>query len=146
MRRFIVLFAALALLIPAVAAAEGTCTVTYPDSYSTQIQKILVSCTADVSAHTYPDTTIVPKRGWIFLAETNPGSTAPTDNYDIVLNNANGIDVMGGTLMNRDTSNSEAAVPAISGWCDGGSLTMVTSNNSVNSATFTLTLWVWIQN
>lgn len=129
-------------------AAAGTCTVTYPSSYSTSIQTILVSCTAgtDAEVGTYPDATIVPKRGWVFLAETNPGTTAPTDDYDIVLTNANGVDVMGGALLNRDETNTERAIPGVSGWVDGGVVTVETSNNSVSAATFTLYVWVWIQN
>jgi hypothetical protein len=125
--------------------AAGTCTVTYPSTYSTSIQKVLVSCTADSSAATYPNATVIAKRGWIFLAETNPGSTAPTAAYDIVVNNTNDADVMSGALGDRSASATERAVPAKSGWVDGGALTVVTSNNSVNSATFTLTLWIWIQ-
>lgn len=38
---------------------------------------------------------------------TNPGATAPTDDYDITLVDEDGIDVAQGLLANRDTSNSE---------------------------------------
>lgn len=148
MKRNLSLVAILAMLflLPSVAfSAVGSCTVTYPDATS-QIQQILVTCTGGTAgdAGAIADTTIVPKRGWIFLAETNPGTTGPTDNYDLVLNNAAGIDVMGGALANRDTANTERATPAISGWVDG-TLTLVVTNNSVASSTFTLTLWIWRQ-
>jgi hypothetical protein len=43
---------------------------------------------------------------------TNPGATAPTDNYDIVVNDADGVDVAAGVLANRDTANSEQAYEA----------------------------------
>ena len=43
---------------------------------------------------------------------TNPGSTAPTDDYDIVVNDADALDVAAGVLADRDTSNSEQAYPA----------------------------------
>lgn len=129
-------------------AATGSCTVAYSTTGSPDIQKIVVTCTGGTAgeAGQIANTTIVPRKGWIFLAETNPGTTAPTDNYDLVLNNVNGIDVMGGALMNRDEANSEAATPAVSGWLDGGALTLVVTNNSVASSTFTLTLWIWVQN
>ena len=56
-----------------------------------------------------------PITGWILLVETDPGATAPTDNYDITLLNANGRDVMGGALTNRDTANTEAVLPLLNG-------------------------------
>lgn len=42
---------------------------------------------------------------------TNPGSAAPTDNYDITLVDEDGLDVAEGQLANRDTTNSEAVYP-----------------------------------
>jgi hypothetical protein len=79
---------------------------------------------------------------YITLVITNPGSPAPTDNYDIVINDSDGVDVMGGTLANRDTSNSEQALPYIGSLAYGprqidGILTFSLSGNSVNSATGT---------
>lgn len=46
--------------------------------------------------------------GQIYRVVTEPGAmVAPTDNYDIVLKNAIGVDVLNGALANRDTANSE---------------------------------------
>ena len=46
--------------------------------------------------------------GWyLYSAETNPGAGPPTDNYDITLVDADGVDIAGGTLMNRDTTTTE---------------------------------------
>jgi len=46
--------------------------------------------------------------GWyLYSAETNPGAGPPTDNYDIKLVDADGVDLAGGTLMNRDTTDTE---------------------------------------
>lgn len=44
---------------------------------------------------------------------TDPGVTAPTDNYDLTLLDAYGVDVLGAEGMNRDTANSEQSVPAL---------------------------------
>ena len=50
-------------------------------------------------------------KGFIRRIVTNPDdSDAPTDLYDIVLNDEDGIDVCGGNLGNRDTSNSEEVI------------------------------------
>ncbi len=46
--------------------------------------------------------------GWfLYSAETNPGAGPPTDNYDITLVDADGLDLAGGKLMNRDTTTTE---------------------------------------
>ncbi len=53
--------------------------------------------------------------GWILEVETDPGATTPDDNYDITLLNANGRDVMGGALANRDQSTTEVTKPTVNG-------------------------------
>ena len=42
---------------------------------------------------------------------TNPGATAPTANYDIVVNDPDGIDVAEAGLANRHTATSEKVIP-----------------------------------
>ena len=130
----------LVLLMAGQALAAGTCTAS--SAVQATVTVVTATCTADSSDGSYPSTSLGSYRGWIVLAETNPGTTGPTDNYDIVINNANGVDVMGGSLANRDTTNSERATPAINGWVDGA-LTLAVSNNSVNSATFVLKLLIY---
>lgn len=78
--------------------------------------------------------------GWYcVLAVTDPDSgTAPTDNYDIEILDEYGCDIFGGELMNRDTANSEQAVPML-GSAYGtrlcaGTWTFKLTNNAVNSA------------
>lgn len=80
--------------------------------------------------------------GWcIYSVETNPGTTAPTDNYDITMLSEGGIDVLGSQTLNRDEANTEIAniglqtngYPVIT-----GALTLTIANNSVNSATGTI--------
>lgn len=44
---------------------------------------------------------------------TDPGSPAPTDNYDLTLLDNYGVDVLGGEGANRDTINPEQGVPAL---------------------------------
>ena len=62
---------------------------------------------------------------------TNPGSTAPTDDYDIVINDADSVDIASGGLGNRDTSTSEQFIPggdADPGAAFEGVLSLVVSN------------------
>jgi hypothetical protein len=54
--------------------------------------------------------------GWyLFKVQTVPGAGAaqPDDDYDITITDAEGLDVMGGELANRDETNAEEAVPKI---------------------------------
>ena len=44
---------------------------------------------------------------------TNPGATAPTANYDVVINDEDAIDLAQGLLANRHTSNSEEVTPLV---------------------------------
>lgn len=50
--------------------------------------------------------------GDVLALVTDPGATAPTDNYDITITDPDGYDVMQGAGADRDTANTETAVPA----------------------------------
>lgn len=52
---------------------------------------------------------------WAFMAVTDPGTTAPTDNYELVLNDAAGAKIFGGSTDACDTSNSETWIPLLAG-------------------------------
>lgn len=53
-------------------------------------------------------TEAVTMRGWLVLVVTDPGATAPSDNYDLTLVAAlGGHDALGGALVDRDTATSE---------------------------------------
>jgi hypothetical protein len=72
---------------------------------------------------------------------TNPGAVAPTDNYDITIEDAEGVDRLQGVGANRDTANTESAIPVYSGSTvhpvvsRSDALTLKIAGNSVNSAT-----------
>lgn len=100
-----------------------------------------------VPAETYgDDRTEQLWSGYIIRVVTNPGDTAPTDDYDITITDAEGCDVMGGELANRDTSTSEQAVPKIGSAYGGayveGQLTLNVSGNSVGSATGKVVIYI----
>lgn len=145
----------LAVLLPASAWGAGTCTPSFTRIYNSEgwtgLAVLTYTCTADAAAATFPSTstdtadsdgvyfTDKIKGYHIVEVRTNPGTTAPTDNYDIVINDHNGIDLMGGQLANRDTTTSEAAYPAIAAGIPwprpiDGAITPVITGNNVNSA------------
>lgn len=83
---------------------------------------------------------------YLCAAVTNPGGTAPADNYDLTVTNADSIDLFGGALANRDESNSEYAVPTIATGVKGcafvdGALTVNWSAVTTNSGNGTLKLF-----
>jgi hypothetical protein len=87
--------------------------------------------------------------GGYFLcgAETIPGSTAPTANYDFYLKDASGNDILNTAGMNRSNSTSQYASPLLDTTnivyrCRPvrGPLKAIIGGNSVNSATGTIRL------
>ena len=82
-----------------------------------------------------------PINGRIICVDTIPGSTAPTNAYDIDLKNADGIEVMEGYLHDRSDTNPERAYP-LKGVTEkvpieppvNDCLDLTITNNSVNDA------------
>lgn len=96
--------------------ANSSMTITYDDGNDRTanqcgIRRILVDWLSDDSDGTCTGTTgkIV---GTLIKGVTDPGSAAPTDNYDVTITDEEGVDVLAAcqsTLANRDTTNSEQA-------------------------------------
>ena len=108
-----VLFFSLFMFTSVVHSAES---VTQALQSGGEINVLQISWTTDASGNLTATDTAYPLEGYLMLVETDPdGSAAPTDNYDIVLNDANGLDVMGGALSDRDTANTEATMPKLNG-------------------------------
>lgn len=77
--------------------------------------------------------------GTLIVVATDPGSTAPTDLYDIALTDDQGVDRFRGLLTNRSTSASEAQrVNAVCGPLE--TLTLTITGNLVGSAEVSITL------
>src|SRR3990167_1549817 len=102
---------------------------------------ITITATADAADGTVPDTDLTAKIGGKLLAlETNPGATAPTANYDITIDDGDGIDVLQGVGANRHTTSSEKVAIVYSGTAIhppvavSDTLTFKVGGNSVNSA------------
>lgn len=112
------------------------------------VRRISLTCTADSVGATYPSTALTTKfEGRLIKLVTNPGTTQPTDDYDVVLNDQHGHDVLEGVGINRDTLNTEEVPIVYSGstihpWVDeSDALTLVISGNAVNSAVTVIDLY-----
>ena len=72
-------------------------------------------------------------QGWyLYSCITNPGTTAPTDDYDITVTDSDGNDLAEGALADRDEANTE--IVRLSGHVILGDLSVNITNNSVHSA------------
>ena len=116
--------------------------------------RITVEWTADAADGSVPQTDILASIsgmtelfGRITEVAAEPGTPAPTDNYDIELVDAEGMDVLGGAGKDRDASNPERFVPIVGGirtpaWIAEEELTFSLTGNSVNSAQGTVVIYV----
>ena len=118
----------------------GTVVETITADYG-RMQVITLTCTGDASDGSFPATALTNKfSGTLLALETNPGATAPTANYDIVLNDGGGHDVLEGVGANRHTTSTEKVPIVYSGTGthpmvhSSDTLTWTITNNSVNSA------------
>jgi len=115
-------------------------TVTQTHTKRGPIGLVTLTCTGDASDGSIPNTNFVPKiSGKIIAIETNPGATAPTDNYDIVIDDADGHDVLEAAGANRDTANTEKTAVAFGTYFGSpvsveDVLTLKITNQSVNAA------------
>lgn len=108
------LFACLAFAVPVWAVDTFTGNTAADWTYiASGIAKMTISWIDDgangVSGTVYIPTSLYGYR--FYYAVTDPGATAPTDNYDITLTKASGEEVFDSTLLNRDTANTETAWP-----------------------------------
>ena len=134
----------LTLALAALAHGAGTVTQTMTKLGETDNYVITVAWTADASNGSVPATammtsssTLASTRGFSIIdVITDPGSPAPTDNYDLTFVDENGFDVLEGACLNRSTSTTQS--------CSAGphpirgTVTVTWANNSVNSAAGTI--------
>jgi hypothetical protein len=147
-----ILLAAICVLFCATAFGVGTVTQSLSKNRADTVAVLTFTWTADVGDASVPSTTTSTaitaalQHYFLYMMETDPGGTAPTDNYDIVVNDANGNDILGGLGADRDTANTETVMPLIGGANYAPrpidtALTLVITNNAVNSATGVVKLY-----
>ena len=135
------------LMVPS--ASFGAAAVVTQQMYKLyeNVYKLRFSIVADSTNGSVTSTTTEHNiDGFVFMVITNPGATAP-DEYGIVLNNSDGIDVMGGKLAARHATTSQVAVPSFddvrgSIYVDGP-LTMVISDQATNSAIIVMDIYFY---
>jgi len=82
----------------------------------------------DAEVGTAGGTTTYPYSGTIERLVTDPGATAPTDDYDVVINDEDSVDVLMGAGADRDTANTEQVNASSLGIVVGDKLTLAITN------------------
>ena len=83
-------------------------TITYNVEAWRPVKRILASWVSDGDGDASGTTKVIS--GYLLRGVTDPGTTAPTDDYDIVLTDDEGADILGNCLddlMDRDTADTE---------------------------------------
>lgn len=91
------------------------------------VKEIVFSWTS-ASDGTATGTTTYAYDGKVELLTTDPGATAPSDNYDVTLTDSDGVDVLGGAGVDRDTANTEQKVASLLGAVASSKLTLNIAN------------------
>lgn len=145
MKHLLILFLALTMGFE-FAQAAGTVSVSRSyraynkGSVAKNVEVLNIDWVGDSADGSVPTKT-VQMCGFVVKVITNPGAVAPTANYDIAFGDPedSALDAVAGLLANRHTSNTEQVAPVLTGatapifLC--GSYTVAVTNNSVNSAT-----------
>lgn len=92
--------------------AGSTSVTHYTQGY---VRRILIDWIADAADGSVPDTVLPIFEGRLMELTTNPGSPAPTDNYDVTIVDAESVDRLQGVGVDRDTANTETAIPVYAG-------------------------------
>lgn len=128
-------------------AVDSTCTES-DECYGSYCIKTL--SWTDSDAHTWTAYKLTtPIRGIIWSILTDPGTTAPTDNYSVFLSRSSSVPTVAGDDVlgfacnaNCDTANTETRTPLVDGnpWprLTVGDLYLIIGSNAVNSATGTI--------
>ena len=105
-------------------------------------ERLVIDWTADDTTAADPQTLVLPAiNGELISLTTDPGSAAPTDNYDITIEDALGVDVLQGVGANRHTTTTQQVYITVDGTetrpvvTEHDVLTLKIAGNSVVSAT-----------
>ncbi len=106
----------------------------------TSIKKVTFAWTSDGDGDAEGTTTHAYDGAIVALMTVPDGTSAPSDNYDIVVNDADGIDVLLGKGADRDTATTEYVTSAM-GAVSGSKLTLSVSNAG-DTKKGTVVLWL----
>lgn len=104
--------------------------VTYTEIAHPPVKKIKMAWTSDASGNVSANLTA--KKNWcgkiVGLVTVPSGVAAPTDDYDVQVKDADGVDVLLGAGANRDTANTEMVQSSSLGIVAESTLELVIAN------------------
>lgn len=115
-------------------------TVTVSRKGSGMLKAIILTCVGDAANGSFPDTLLPLFEGRLMAVETNPATPAPTDLWDLSLEDPHGLNRLGssgadqGTTLSKRTALKEVVSAQ-------EQLTAKISGNSVNSAQLVIEIW-----
>lgn len=123
--------------------AVGTVVLTTHDQVG-PVRRIVITATASSTDGSFPTATLQSLglgdvSGRLLVSASNPGAVAPTDNWDYALTDEDGLNRMGSSGTDRDTTTSERVALTDTYIARGETLTLAITGNSVNSAVIVLT-------
>ena len=105
------------------------------------VGKLLFTLVGDDTDGSFPTLALPTDFDGRFLAiVTNPGTPAPTDNWDVAVN-VDGFDMLGAAGANRDTATTERAAITDGYISRREAATLAVTGNSVNDAQLTVALF-----
>lgn len=122
----------------------GTVTLTHYEIG--HIRTIVATIVADASDGSVPATVLPAVEGRLLHVATRPGSTAPSDEYDLTVEDQYGHDVLEGVGADRSNSAAEKAAIVYAGTAvhpvvdESDTLTLKIANNSEAGANITVAL------
>jgi hypothetical protein len=119
----------LVAVLAAAALAYAAGTVTTTELVSPTVKKVTFAWTSSAGGAA-DATTTAAFDGKLIGLTTIPagGGAAPTDNYDVVISDADGHNVLLGAGLDRDTANTEHVAEASLGAVAGSKLTLAVTN------------------
>lgn len=116
--------------------------VTISEITYSRVKKIIFTWVSAADG-SFSGTTTKPYDGRVVGLTTIPagGGSAPTDNYDFVITDADGHDVLLGAGANRDTANTEQVTEASLSAVAGSPLT-ITGSNAGSTKGGVVILWI----
>lgn len=105
-------------------------TMTFTETTIGPVRRIKAAWLSDDTTGAVSGTTTYGYNGKCELLTTVPsgGGTAPTDNYDVAVTDADSVDVLAGAGANRDTANTEQVVASSLGAVATSKLTVAITN------------------
>jgi hypothetical protein len=138
----LIMAAMLVLAVPCFPAATATREMISPSSSSLTDLQVVTFAWAGANDTGATSATIAAQiRGWyLFMAETIPVAN-PTASYDIAINNAAGVDLMGGALADRSQTLAQRVWPPTVSQVIDSVLSLAITNQGVAGASGTVKLY-----